>query len=118
MTYNPIQYIMKRTHDFMTKMVTVAETPSFKNLVDDYFDPQSFEVFKEHIARNPTDGDLIKDSQGVRKVRWARPGSGKSRSYRVLTCYDEATDTVWLLTLYAKSETSTIKGSAAKKLKP
>ena len=109
---------MKRTHDFMTKMVTVAETPSFKNLVDDYFDPQSFEVFKEHIARNPTDGDLIKDSQGVRKIRWSRPGSGKSRSYRVLTCYEEVTDTVWLLTIYAKSETSTIKGPAAKKLKP
>lgn len=47
----------------MANMVTVAETPKFKELVDDYFDEESFEAFKEHIAQNPFEGVLIQQSQ-------------------------------------------------------
>lgn len=102
----------------MTNMVTVAETPKFKDLVDDYFDEASFEVFKGHISQNPLDGVLIQQSNGVRKIRWPSPYGGKSGGYRILTCYDSDTQTVWLLLIYAKSNTDTVKGPQASKLRP
>ena len=102
----------------MANMVTVADTPKFKELVDDYFDEESFEAFKEHIAQNPFEGVLIQQSQGVRKIRWPSPYGGKSGGYRILTCYDSDTQTVWLLMIYAKSNTQTVKGSQARKLRP
>lgn len=102
----------------MANMITVAETPKFKSLVDDYFDEESFEVFKEYISQNPLDGVLIKESDGVRKIRWPSPYGGKSGGYRILTSYNSETQTVWLLLIYAKSNTATVKGSQASKLKP
>jgi len=102
----------------MVNMVTVAETPKFKDLVDDYFDEESFEVFKQYISQNPLDGALIQQSNGVRKIRWPSPYGGKSGGYRILTCYDSDTQTVWLLLIYAKSNTDTVKGSQASKLRP
>lgn len=99
-------------------MVTVAETPKFKDLVDDYFDEESFEVFKQYISQNPLDGVLIQQSNGVRKIRWPSPHGGKSGGYRILTCYDSDTQTVWLLLIYAKSNTDTVKGPKASKLRP
>lgn len=37
----------------------------------------------DHIAANPQAGDLIKGSGGVRKVRIAKPGGGKSQRANV-----------------------------------
>lgn len=102
----------------MANMVTVAETPKFKDLVDDYFDQESFEVFKEYISQNPLDGALIPQSKGVRKIRWPSPYGGKSGGYRILTSYDSNTQTVWLLLIYAKSNIDTVKGPQASKLRP
>ncbi len=58
----------------------------------------------DFIAANPQAGDLIKASGGVRKVRVARPGGGKSGGWRVLTAYVSDTVAVLLVTVYGKNQ--------------
>jgi hypothetical protein len=50
----------------------------------------------------------VRGSGGVRKVRWARSGAGKSGGVRVIYYNQLQSEEIWLLTLYAKNERSTI----------
>ena len=59
-------------------------------------------------SQNPTSGAVISGSGGLRKIRWSRPGVGKSGGVRVIYNNQLERDEIWLLTLYAKSERSTI----------
>lgn len=102
----------------MTKMLTIAETPTFKNQVDDYFDAQHFDEFKTYIALNPFAGDVMPGSEGVRKLRWAAPGGGKSGGYRILYVFNSDQNTIWLLMIYAKKDRSAIGPKEARQLKP
>jgi hypothetical protein len=45
----------------------------------------------EHVARRPDAGDVIPGTGGVRKVRFAGRGKGKSGGYRVVTFTPEPT---------------------------
>jgi len=51
------------------------------------------------------------------RVRWARTGSGKSGGVRVIYYNMLEEEEVWLLTLYAKNERSTIPGHELKLIK-
>ena len=55
--------------------------------------------------RNPTVGDVVPGTGGVRKLRWSRPGMGKRGGMRVLYYVQDARGRIWLLTLYAKNAT-------------
>lgn len=62
----------------------------------------------DHLAANPMGGDLIQGTGGVRKVRIAREGGGKSGGFRVLTAYFDEDNPVFLLGAFAKNERSNI----------
>jgi len=66
--------------------------------------------------RNPTAGDLIPRSGGVRKLRWKRRGTGKRGGLRVIY-YIPRTDLIWLLTVHAKSATENIPAKILKQIK-
>jgi hypothetical protein len=59
------------------RFFTVAETPLFSRRAREVWDTSELDDFIEFIALNPEEGDLIPETGGVRKIRWARPGSGK-----------------------------------------
>ncbi len=56
------------------------------------------------IAANPEAGDLIPETGGVRKIRWALPGRGKSGGARVVYYYHNESLPVFLLAAYGKNE--------------
>jgi hypothetical protein len=71
-------------------------------------DEDDREFVASYIAANPQAGDLIKGSNGVRKVRIAKPDTGKSGGWRVLTAYVADIAPVYLLTVYAKNRRANI----------
>jgi hypothetical protein len=60
------------------------------------------------IADNPTAGDEISGTGGARKVRFARPGRGKSGGYRVITFFSGPNIPIFLITVFAKNEKANI----------
>jgi hypothetical protein len=56
------------------------------------------------IAQEPASGDLIEGTGGIRKVRFAVGGRGKSGGIRVVYYFHGETMPVYLLTMFAKNE--------------
>jgi hypothetical protein len=71
----------------------VAELPQFIR------DAEALEV-----SIDPLKGDEVRGSGGVRKVRFAGRGKGKSGGYRVITAYFGADVPVYLLAILSKGE--------------
>ena len=59
------------------------------------------------LMEHPNAGDLIRGSGGIRKIRWAAQGRGKSGGVRVIYYRANVSEHVYLLTLYG-SERSNI----------
>jgi hypothetical protein len=85
------------------RLITVAETPLFIRQSLDVWGDGERVAFIDFIARNPEEGDLIPETGGVRKIRWARPGSGKRGGARVIYFYYSSDRPLYLLMVYAKA---------------
>jgi len=53
---------------------------------------------------------VVSGSGGVRKLRWAAPGRGKSGGYRVIYFLKREPGVILMLTMYAKNEKANIPG--------
>ena len=98
-------------------MYTVIETPVYTGKVKQILNDDEREAFAVFIAQNPTAGSVVRGSGGVRKVRWAQKGSGKSGGSRIIYYNRLKNGEIWLLTLYTKSERSTIPAHELKMIK-
>ncbi len=87
----------------MLRLITVAETPLFMRQAEKVWSDADREEFVVYIAGNPKAGDAIPETGGVRKVRWAREGSGKRGGARVIYFYHDAGRPLYLLMVYAKA---------------
>ncbi len=98
-------------------MYTVIETPLFQRQWPLYWSEEERGAFAAFLAENPTSGDVVPGSGGIRKVRWRRAGSGKSGGVRVI--YFTRTDAgeLVLLTLYAKSKLDNLSGQQLKEIR-
>lgn len=83
----------------------VAETPTFQRdaAAAGMSDAEKAELIG-YLAANPEAGEIIVGTGGARKLRWRRPGTGKSGGYRIITYFAGRALPVFLLTLYAKGE--------------
>ncbi|MGL6043222.1 MAG: type II toxin-antitoxin system RelE/ParE family toxin [Sandaracinobacteroides sp.] len=60
------------------------------------------------LAADPLAGDIMPGCGGARKLRVARPGTGKSGGYRVITYFAGEDVPVFLLTVFGKTEKVTL----------
>lgn len=89
----------------MSDAHTVAETPAFiRDCKAAGLDTATVKRIIDGIALNPKQGDVVQGSGGVRKVRFAAVGRGKSGGYRVMTAYFGSHAPVYLLALLQKNE--------------
>jgi len=85
-------------------LITVAETPLFVRQAEKIWAEDERESFVTFIAANPTAGDAIPETGGVRKIRWTRPGTGKRGGTRVIYFYHDPARPLYLLMVYAKAQ--------------
>lgn len=81
---------------------TVAETDSFAKRAAVLWSESELDALKDHLAINPTSGDEIPGTGGLRKVRWSRAGMGKRGGSRVIYYFYDESAPVYLLWAYAK----------------
>ena len=85
-------------------LITIVETGQFQRRVGKRLSANELDRLKVTLAANPTLGDVIPGGGGIRKVRVASRGKGKSGGSRVIYYYYDESIPVFLLDVYAKSE--------------
>ena len=112
-TCKPMDYI----YLMRTAPMTVIETPSFlrdaKRLIDE-MERQEIIAF---LAHNPNAGDILQRTGGIRKLRFAREGGGKSGGYRVVYFFHSPDIPLFALNVFAKSEKDNISPAERNELK-
>lgn len=98
-------------------MFTVVETPVFQKQWPYYWTEEERGEFAAYIAEFPEAGDVVPNSGGIRKVRWKRPGTGKSGGVRVIYFTRITEEEVVLLLIYAKAKTDNISGQQLKEIR-
>jgi hypothetical protein len=84
-------------------LVGVVETPEFLAATRELLTVEERILLVDFLAENPASGELIKGTGGVRKLRWALEGRGKSGGARIIYYYHNASLPLFLLTAYAKN---------------
>ena len=84
--------------------MTVVETQPFKARANGRLTEDEVEAVITTLAKDPTRGALMKGTGGVRKLRVAIGGRGKSGGARVIYYFYDRSMPVFLLSVYAKNE--------------
>jgi hypothetical protein len=90
----------------MPGLITVAETPEYLRRAERLLPAAERQDVVAHLAANPKAGVLIQGTGGVRKLRWARGGRGKSGGVRVIYYFHSEALPLYLLTMFGKNERS------------
>lgn len=92
------------------------ETSLFTRLLSDYLSDDEYLGLQALLMEHPDAGAVVPGSGGVRKLRWTVSGRGKRGGIRVIYYWKCANDEIWMLTLYAKNERSTIPAHILKQI--
>ena len=96
----------------------VIETPTFlKDAADAGMAEEQRLAIVNSVAADPSQGDLMIGTGGVRKVRFAGRGKGKSGGYRVVTYFAAADVPVLLLAVINKGERANLSKAERNELK-
>lgn len=63
-------------------MFTFIESSIFERVLPVYLDDDEYAELQQYLVRNPEAGDIVPGTDGVRKVRWARPGWAAGHLFR------------------------------------
>ena len=95
--------------------VSVIELPGYRRRADELFSSAEQDAIVDLIAYEPTCGDLIPGTGGLRKVRVGRGGSGKRGGARVIYYFYNADHPVFIVAIYAKNEKADLSAQDKKK---
>jgi hypothetical protein len=97
--------------------MTVIETPSFLRDAKRLMDDEERHEIVAFLAHNPNAGDILQGTGGIRKVRFAREGGGKSGGYRVVYFFHSPAIPLFALNVFAKNEKANISPAERNALK-
>ena len=96
--------------------MTVVETEEFLRTSKPLMSDSERELVA-FLGANPEAGEIIRESGGVRKVRWALKGTGKRGGARVIYYYHSARLPLFLLSAYAKSRKADLSQAEKKAMR-
>jgi hypothetical protein len=102
---------------YHTRQVTFIEQPVFTRLLFELLDDDAYRRFQNELAANPEKGPIVKGAGGLRKVRMALPGCGKSGGARVLYLWFPRHETVIFYYVYTKGKMENIPAAQMKAIK-
>lgn len=84
--------------------MTVVETSAFLRRAEKLLTVEEHEELLFYLALHPASGDEIPGTGGVRKLRFAAKGRGKSGGVRAIYYFYDEENPVYALLLYGKNE--------------
>ncbi len=92
-------------------MQTIVELPEFLRKSQDFLANEEKLSLINYLAAHPQAGDIMQGTGGIRKLRWAAQGRGKSGGVSVIYYYHNETIPLFLLTVFGKGEKSNLSKS-------
>ncbi len=93
-----------------------VETPVFTRVITAAVPDDYYQRLQIALMLRPEQGDLIRGSGGLRKVRWAVPGSGKRGGLRIIYYWSAGDRAFYMLYAYAKNEQGDLTPAQARAL--
>jgi hypothetical protein len=85
-------------------MLTVVETSAFARRAEKLLSIEEHEELVFYLALHPQSGNEIPGTGGVRKMRFAARGKGKSGGVRVIYYFFDEVNPLYAIFLYGKNE--------------
>jgi len=79
------------------------ETSTFTRMVTALLSDEDYQDLQNAIVEFPEQGKLIRGGGGIRKMRYAARGRGKSGGVRVIYYWMREADQTYMLAIYPKS---------------
>ena len=101
--------------------MAVVETKEFLKQSEPLMSDSERAELVAFVGANPEAGEIIPETGGVRKIRWALEGMGKRGGARVIYYYHNERLPVFLLSAYAKNRKANLskaERNAMKRLVP
>lgn len=92
-------------------LVTVVETRSFRRRAQRLLSETQLLELIVYLSTNPESGVRIKGTGGIRKLRWAIGGRGKSGGVRVIYYFSNQASPLWLLDIFGKNDRANLTGA-------
>ena len=92
-------------------MQTIAEMPEFIKRADRLLSSAEREMLITYLAESPLAGVAMQGTGGIRKLRWAREGMGKSGGVRAIYFYHDERIPLYLLTVFGKNEKANLSAA-------
>ena len=87
-------------------MLTIVETSIFARRAEKLLTVEEYDDLILYLALHPESGDVVPGTGGVRKVRFAAKGWGKSGGVRAIYYFLDADNPLYALLLFGKNEQS------------
>ena len=97
--------------------MVLIESAVFTRQVRELLTDEEYWSLQWHLALYPKAGEVIQDTGGLRKVRWASGGSGKRGGVRVIYFHAVNQNQVRLLLIYRKGVKDDLSASEKKVLR-
>lgn len=97
--------------------MVIIETPIFTKLITELMSDDECKDLQEALVIRPDMGAIIKNSGGLRKVRWALEGRGKSGGVRVIYYWMTQDEQLYMLLAYPKNAQANVTDAQTKQLK-
>lgn len=97
-------------------MLTIVELPEYRQKIKRLLNHTENSGLMDHLARHPEEGVLIQGTGGIRKLRWAAKGKGKSGGARIVYYFYNKSMPLFLLSAYGKGEKANLSKAEANEL--
>jgi hypothetical protein len=105
-------------------LMDIIATPYFERRCKKLLSEKERAVLLATLEADPLAGSVVRGTGGIRKMRLAREGGGKSGGYRIIYFFYDVAHPLWLLDVYPKNtqeeltpEQEKVLGKLAKELK-
>jgi hypothetical protein len=105
---SPKGYVITMNDD---RLVAVVETLAYLRHSAGLLTEDERGAIIDHLAANPTDGDIMPGGGGLRKLRWGIAGRGKRGGVRLIHYFADRDSPVVLLDIFAKNEKANYSAS-------
>lgn len=88
----------------MKRLLKFVETSLFSKQITELIHDDEYSKLQQSLISEPTQGDLVIGTGGVRKMRFATGKCGKSGGLRIIYFYVDNQGHIYMLLVYPKSK--------------